>query len=380
MKKEDNFKINLIGFPKGDEYFEDYKSSKKKSTPHAFDPRYLLDIFNLEKEAFDFSLFQKEFMEKTEVPLFSINIEKSSDEIKKIFNSLTKNPNKDFSTKFENGKIEFLFNTNNFGVVPFKKNSSLYSDFCKNFGLKKEFDFKKEFMEKKILITSAEGKDEILDELRSVEIEDINEDYILLKGNFKNKDFQEIYLATFLGKDKKFQILFPVYGNPFNFLDNRPFSKKDDKELFDSLGNFKNLNLNKIKTGIELLLVEIKNPITSVNDFGIIKTRFLSDSEEFGNSLLIGKIISNGSKAAEDFKRDFSLIGDSYDFFVKFDREYNSEELNIIKRIFSKLNFNKNFKIENSDLRCKKGKIFIEINLGTIPTRLVKWLKEKGEN
>jgi len=403
---ENNFKTFLKNFPE-EEFLEINVPDEKKSFPKGFPfgsggAPGKNDLLNFLKSQFskieteneeedallnsfislNFEEFKPEFNEKENSLDIILKVNKELDsllatpnipfDINKI-SSLKEEVSK-VNIPFESGKISYLIKKNNFGPILFKSSNEIYSLFLKKFG---NGDYNLKDMEKTGILVNANYK-EIFKNIETFELMEFSNNFILLFG--KGKDgAQGIFVAAILNKNNEFELILPEYFNTFNLKTGKLFNKKKDIEYFDKDGRFIFEDKERIIEGLNLLLTEVKKPLLSIKEFGKIK---IERENILGTAdfLKIGKIISNESKDSLDFKRDYSLEGTEFSFFIKFKKEYLREELETLFSLFSSLDFSENLKMNMEELRSDGNKIFIELDLKDLPEKIIRWFNDHKED
>jgi len=271
--------------------------------------------------------------------------------------------------------FKILLDGENFGVVKYENINNIYEVFKNKFGEGPSFDVSI-FAPNLIVSNVIDG----LREIKRLDYIEHTDKFILFKGIPLTEEQEPIVLAMF-NNDNSFEMVVPEYGNSFDIETGLLYNKEHDKNVYIETpeGSIftSPYNLDKIKAGLELAFFENIKPILSISDFG----RVIPESgnvEESGMWIKYGKIQSNESPMAKMFKRDFDIDLDkkTFEFYIKVNGSYSFQVLTKLKNYLNTINFNENLKINTYELKASKDKLFIEIDLGTLPDHISKWENE----
>jgi hypothetical protein len=263
-----------------------------------------------------------------------------------------------------------------YGAVLYERNTNLLSDFKAKYGDHERYDV--EIFSPNIKVSNAiEG----LSRLKYFDYVESNEKYILFRG-IPGDDEYEPFFTAIIQLEGEFEMVIPEYGNSFDIETTDAFSKVDHKHLFVDTPMGKILmqpaNIDKIRTGVELVLFQNIKPMLSIADFGTVVLE-IKDAETPSEFIHMGKITSNESRKALLFKHDFDLDQNQkeFDFFVRLKGQLSEETLNNIAFYLSAIDFNESTKIQTHELKCTQSKdIYINIDIDGLPRFIDDWIDE----
>ncbi len=296
-----------------------------------------------------------------------INISNKDNEEKEIENE------DDLKQNYCNN-FDILMEPTSFGVISLTKNSGIYDDFRRMYGELIAYPMS-------MFVSNVNGYN-LVGAMRDVEkISYINhtDKFIMFKA-FPNKNDKEPFIVAFIQQDdKSFELIVPQYGNSYDMATGQSFDKFNDTHLFNPDGTLKSpIDMRKIEVGLDLLTYEDKKPILSVKDFGnVVPSQTAVEYPD--DKIKIGKIMSNESKMAKLFKRDFEIEENktAFDFYVKFKTDMPAEVLQKISDYLVNVDFDTNPKIQTLELKVTtNGSIYIDIDLGDLPKFISKWSRE----
>jgi hypothetical protein len=263
-----------------------------------------------------------------------------------------------------------------YGAVLYERNTNLLSDFKAKYGDHERYDV--EIFSPNIKVSNAiEG----LSKLKYFDYVESNEKYILFRGIPIDDEYESFFIAV-IQLEGEFEMVIPEYGNSFDVETTDAFSKIEHKHLFIDTPMGKILmqpaNIDKIRTGLELVLFQNIKPTLSISDFGTVVPEF-KEAEISSEFLYVGKILSNESRKALLFKHDFDLDLDQTEFnlFVKLKGQYSEETLTNIALYLNAIDFNTSTKIQTHELKCTQSKIiYISIDIDGLPRFIDTWIEE----
>jgi hypothetical protein len=263
-----------------------------------------------------------------------------------------------------------------YGAVLYERNTNLLSDFKAKYGDHERYDV--EIFSPNIKVSNAiEG----LSKLKYFDYVESNEKYILFRGIPIDDEYESFFIAV-IQLEGEFEIVIPEYGNSFDVETTDAFSKIEHKHLFIDTPMGKILmqpaNIDKIRTGIELVLFQNIKPMLSIVDFGTVVLE-IKDAETPSEFIHMGKITSNESRKALLFKHDFDLDQNQkeFDFFVRLKGQLSEKTLNNIAFYLSAIDFNASTKIQTHELKCTQSKdIYINIDIDGLPRFIDDWIDE----
>jgi ribosomal protein L7/L12 len=272
--------------------------------------------------------------------------------------------------------VSTLLDPDSFKVVLFEPNRNLLEEFQTEFGMGPDYKIS--------LFTEIKGFNLIegLTEIESISFIEGNENYLLFRGKSKNQGDEDIIMG-FIQDRGDFMLIIPSFGNTYDLESGLLLNPRKHPLLYteDKSGNMKltdPVDMKKIHTGIGNVLYEYKKPVLSVQQFGKVLTSKTTVTRG-GNALIIGTILSSESPMSLTFKKDFSLPLEAkvFNFFIKFNRQYSKAELSELAEYLFTVDFTKNEYIQTIELKADSdGDIFIEMDLGDLPGKIIKWLKE----
>jgi hypothetical protein len=222
----------------------------------------------------------------------------------------------------------------------------------------------------------------------SIEYIEHNEKYILFVAKANDEAIEDFVIAAIKSEENVFEFIVPEYGNTFNIENKNAIDKNLDTNMYqerkDSLGNIslalKNpLDMDRVKGSLDLLLYENKKPLLSPHDFGEI---FTSPTPSIFNDafIRIGRIKCNNSKEANLFKMHYDLDEDRefFDFYIRLSDEYPVKTLDAVQKYFEHIDFNKNPKIEEKELKGKNYEsVYIDLDLGNLEKFARHWMDKE---
>lgn len=202
-----------------------------------------------------------------------------------------------------------------------------------------------------------------------------NEKYILFVAQSNDESIEDFVVAAIKSSEEVFDFVVPEYGNTFNIETGNAINKVLDTEMYkevkDSKGNISlelthPLDVDRVKSSLDLLLYEDKEPLLSVHDFGEI---FASPTPSVFNSdfIRVGRIRCNNNKETNLFKMHCDLDEDRefFDFYIRLSDEYPVRTLDALQKYFEHIDFNTNTKIAKSELKAKNYEsVYIDLDLG----------------
>jgi hypothetical protein len=320
--------------------------------------------------------------------------ELSNDDVNNIFNSLFKDIETSKSEeseeleglgeeeavvpekRTEGSSFKVVSDPDSLGAVIHNKNEYLYETFVKAFGEGPVYEMKI-FAPNVGVSNIVEG----MEYLTKLEYVGHNDRYILLKGIPSVENLESIIIAV-IQNGKDIELVVPKYGNTYNFDDKRLYDKELDTDVYVETPKGKVLmnpvNIEKIKVGLDLALLENKRPISSIADFGKVLIS-IEEVEGSGQFIKMGRIQSNESFSAIVFKKDFDLDLDKkiFDFYVKLPKKHSKKTLEAVRDYLLTINFNENNKTLNSELEATSNKsIYLNLDLGDFPDNIIEWMKD----
>lgn len=278
---------------------------------------------------------------------------------------------------FELGKVKHLLNPENFAKIPCKIDHDLHIKFVKKYGLD-EFE-----MNKFDPNMNCHCKDtELFQKFKTVKVVDYNEKFILLYGQTENKNEQGAYFAVIENGNDEFEIVFPEYGNTYNSETESFYDITKTPEAFDNKNTFVLFDLAKIKAGLDFLLVPIKYPFTSPLDFGKIIQISSNASDSYTRWIRIGLIDSNESTESKIFKKDFDLDTEKtkFDFYFLLPNDVHSTVIDELVAVFKEIDLNSCMLMQNSELKVKNDKIYVDLDLNELTKYLPDWWPDEGNS
>jgi len=204
-----------------------------------------------------------------------------------------------------------------------------------------------------------------------------NDNYILLRAYSDSNNEIEDFVVAIIQMDDEFQMMVPMYGNTYNIesgnvivkgIDDTLYLEEEKNDVVEV--NLKNpLDLERLKTSIDIALYEEKRPLLSVQEFGKIFVA-PAPSTFTSNFVKVGRIKAYDSKEVEMFKMHCDIDEDQeiFDFYIKLDDEYSARMLRAVQEYFKYIDFNTNEKIKNCELYSRNYEaLYIELDLGSLP-------------
>jgi hypothetical protein len=267
-----------------------------------------------------------------------------------------------------------ILNPDSFGAVVSDIPEKIYDKFVSIHGKSNNYDIKI-FSPNIIVVNGIDALKEVV----SLDYLEHTDNYILFKTVMLDAKL-EPFVVAIIQEDGEFDLVVPEYGNTYNYKTKQSINIENDKNFYFKSKDGKQslmfpIDIDKIKTGLELVMFEKKTPVMSLVDFGrIIPTNY--QQHESGRWVRIGKIQSNDLPATLMFKVDFDLKTEQklFDFFVKLPKEYPARIINALAEYLSGIDFNENNRTVLSELKANSNKeLYIDMDLGLFPDFILKW-------
>jgi len=221
-----------------------------------------------------------------------------------------------------------------------------------------------------------------LSDIESIEYLEHTNKYILFKGIPFSTDTEPFIISMILQKNE-FCMIVPRYGNTYDQLTDHSFNRILDTHLYKveegqlSVSDLNDpIDMERIKVGLEMVLLTPEFALTRVKDFGEILPS-LNAVTMSNDRIFIGKIKSNELRETLLFKMDFNLDQDErlFNFYIKLKKVYSKKTLNNLIRFLSEINFKTNEKILCQELKVDSNKdLYIDLDLDGLPDNIDNWV------